>query len=308
MSEKLVNRVVLLDGGMGQELIKRSKSKPHPLWSAKVLHDEPKLVEDAHADFIRSGAKIITLSTYSITPERLARDGDVSLFKELQSKALKVALRARDRMRAFDVRIAGCLPPLFGSYHPEVAPEFEEGVERYLSLVEQQYKELDLFICETMSSIKEAKAAITAAKNYNIETWCSFSIEDNDKSLLRSKEPLQKALTEVNNLGHEANLLNCSVPEAISAAIKKLDFSSKCFGAYANGFTSIDALRLGGTVDSLEAREELTPSVYAKFVSDWVSSGIKIVGGCCEISPAHIKEIHDFLLQNEYELVSTLNP
>ena len=110
MSEKLVNRVVLLDGGMGQELIKRSKSKPHPLWSAKVLHDEPKLVEDAHADFIRSGGKIITLSTYSITPERLARDGNVSLFKELQSKALKVALRARDRMRAFDVRIAGCLP------------------------------------------------------------------------------------------------------------------------------------------------------------------------------------------------------
>jgi homocysteine S-methyltransferase len=299
-----MKKIVLLDGGMGQELMKRSKSSPHPLWSAKVLLDEPELVENVHVDFIKSGAKVITLNTYSITPERLARDGDVSLFEELQNKAITVAQRAREKASAHDVRIAGCLPPLFGSYHPEVAPKFEECVERYLTIVEQQYKEVDLFLCETMSSIKEAKASITAAKTFNTETWCALSIEDNDKSLLRSKEPLEDAMVELATLNHQANLLNCSTPEAISVAIKKINLSEKYFGAYANGFTSIDALELGGTVDSLKARQELTPPLYAKFVSDWVSSGATIVGGCCEISPLHIRKLRETLERTEYELVS----
>ena len=98
-----MKKIVLLDGGMGQELMKRSKSSPHPLWSAKVLLDEPELVENVHVDFIKSGAKVITLNTYSITPERLARDGDVSLFEELQNKAITVAQRAREKASAHDV-------------------------------------------------------------------------------------------------------------------------------------------------------------------------------------------------------------
>ena len=41
-----MKKVILLDGGMGQELIKRSNQPPHPLWSAKILHDEPEIVEE----------------------------------------------------------------------------------------------------------------------------------------------------------------------------------------------------------------------------------------------------------------------
>ena len=39
-----MKKIVLLDGGMGQELIAKSKQKPHPMWSAKVLLDEPEIV------------------------------------------------------------------------------------------------------------------------------------------------------------------------------------------------------------------------------------------------------------------------
>ncbi len=68
-------KIVLTDGGMGQELIRRSGKEPTPLWSARVLLDEPELVRDLHVDFIRAGARVITINTYSATPERLARDG-----------------------------------------------------------------------------------------------------------------------------------------------------------------------------------------------------------------------------------------
>ena len=92
-----MKKIVLLDGGMGQELMRRSSSRPHPLWSAKVLYDEPELVEDVHLDFIKAGAKVITINTYSVTPERLERDGDLDLFEKLQQRALSVAQKARDK-------------------------------------------------------------------------------------------------------------------------------------------------------------------------------------------------------------------
>ena len=82
---KRKKEVILLDGGMGQELIKRSKSPPHPLWSSHVLMNEPDLVEQVHVDFINSGARVITLNTYSATPERLDRDGGAGMFDQLQN-------------------------------------------------------------------------------------------------------------------------------------------------------------------------------------------------------------------------------
>jgi S-methylmethionine-dependent homocysteine/selenocysteine methylase len=63
------------------------------------------------------------------------------------------------------------------------------------------------------------------------------------------------------------------------------------FGAYANGFTSITALQPGGTVDSLKARTDLGPSAYADFAQSWAELGATIIGGCCEVGPAHIAEL-----------------
>ena len=50
----MTKKVVLLDGGMGQELIKEVRSKTYtPLWSARVLLDNPELVQELHSDFIK---------------------------------------------------------------------------------------------------------------------------------------------------------------------------------------------------------------------------------------------------------------
>ena len=66
-------KITLIDGGMGQELIHRSKIKPDYLWSARVLLDHYGLVVDLHKDFINSGAEAITLNSYTITPDRLKK-------------------------------------------------------------------------------------------------------------------------------------------------------------------------------------------------------------------------------------------
>tara|TARA_A100001015_G_scaffold275580_1_gene332979 strand:+ start:831 stop:1736 length:906 start_codon:yes stop_codon:yes gene_type:complete len=301
-----MKKIILLDGGMGQELMKRSKSAPHPLWSAQILKKEPKLVENLHIDFIKAGARVISLNTYTATPERLEREGAKEMFNELHEKAIEVANRARDHCNISDVRIAGCLPPLYGSYKPEITPSLEECIDRYDVISKKQAPYVDLFICETMSSIKEAEAAITAATSEKVETWCSLTISDQDNLLLRSHEKLKEAIIYLNRLNHEANLLNCSVPEVISASLNCLNNVAKPFGAYANGFTSVDALEIGGTVDVLKSRDDLGPEKYFNHVMRWLKTGAKIIGGCCEISPLHIEYICEKLSEKNFKIVGSL--
>lgn len=87
--------ITLLDGGLGQEIQQRSKQSAHPLWSIKIMMENPGLVQAVEEDFIRAGARILTLNTYAATPTRLARDGDPSWFEPLQKKAFEIADAAR---------------------------------------------------------------------------------------------------------------------------------------------------------------------------------------------------------------------
>ena len=276
---------ILLDGGMGQELLARSAAPPHPLWSAKVLLDEPQIVQAVHADYIDAGAEVITLNTYSATPERLARDADETLFLDLQTRAMDMAEAARDS-RAREVRIAGCLPPLVASYRPDVAPPDAEMAATYARIAEVEAPRVDLFICETLSTIREGRHAAAAARATGHEVWLFLTVSDDDGTRLRGGEPLADALRALDGAADLIGL-NCSTPEAIGAGLPLL---SGRFGAYANGFTRIDPLEPGGTVDVLESRH-LTPDAYAGFAESWVAHGAAMVGGCCETGPAHILEI-----------------
>ncbi len=295
-------QITLIDGGMGQELLRRSGAKPTPLWSAQVMMDYPDIVRDLHVDFINAGARVITLNTYSATPERLSRDADESMFESLQKKAIQIATDAREKAGVEGVRIAGCLPPLVASYRPEQAPEEHIMRSTYQRIVEVEQPHVDLFICETMASIREACTALTAARETSLPVWVGLTVADDCSATLRNGDELCDAVETIDEIGADAKLLNCSKPEAINASWQSLCSGTGSVGAYANGFTSIDALEPGGTVDSLQARHDLGPKHYADFVMQWVEQGADIVGGCCEVGPAHIEVIAERLRNENYSM------
>lgn len=295
-------KITLLDGGMGQELLKRSSKEITPLWSTQVMMDEPEIVRELHADFIRAGSRVITLNAYTMTPERLARDGQVEDFEKLQLAAISAATSARISVGIPGVKIAGCLPPLVASYHAEVAPEYEAMLESYSKIVAIQAPHVDVFLCETMSSIAEAKAALLAAKKSGLPVWVSLTVQDNDKGLLRSGESLVDAVAMLDEFGADAKLLNCSKPEAIAASWSKMKSGDGLTGAYANGFTSIDSLKPGGTVKSMESRSDLDPAAYAEFALQWANDGAGLIGGCCEVGPAHIAELAKRFVEEGYSI------
>jgi len=300
MSHKPV--ITLLDGGMGQELLKRSSKDITPLWSTQVMIDEPDIVRDVHIDYIFAGARVITLNAYTMTPERLARDGQIEDFEKLQVAAINAAISAREAAGIPEVKIAGCLPPLVASYHAEVTPKYEAMLKSYSKIVAIQAPHVDVFLCETMSSIAEAKAALVAAKESGLPVWVSLTIEDNDQGLLRSGEALSDAVAMLDEFGADAKLLNCSKPEAILASWSKMKSDQGLTGAYGNGFTSVDSLKPGGTVKSMQSRTDLGPAAYAEFAMEWVTNGAGLIGGCCEVGPAHIAELSKRLTENGYSV------
>ena len=50
---------LLLDGGMGQELVARGVDNSTGLWSAEALIHQPELVQQAHKAFLDAGAEVI---------------------------------------------------------------------------------------------------------------------------------------------------------------------------------------------------------------------------------------------------------
>ena len=295
--------IVLLDGGVGQELYRRSTRPAAPLWSVQVMMDEPALVEAVHLDFIEAGARIVTVNTYTATPPRLEREGIAPLFNALHNAALNAAQAARDRSGQA-VRIAGCLPPLVGSYRPDLTRPEEECLAHYRRIVTAQADRVDLFLCETMLSAAEARAATVAAHESGKPVWTALSVNDADGSLLRSGEGAVQGAQAAVDAGADAVLINCSSPEAVATAMPLLAGIGVPFGGYANGFVSVGDLQPGGTVDVLEARIDLDPSAYAGHAMGWVSAGATVVGGCCEIGPAHIAALGQRLATAGHAIVA----
>lgn len=284
--------ITILDGGMGQELIARSKNPPSEMWSARVLLDEPDLVTEVHGDYIRAGAEVITINAYSATPERLTQYGHGDLFLPLQKAAIDCARTARDASGK-DIKITGCLPPLFSSYNPDLNNDYDVALGIYSQIADAQTDGVDILLAETLGSLLEVRAAATALSGRGKPVWISMSLgEDADTPALRSGEPLQEALNILDDIGVDAILLNCSLPETISAAMPTLSKVSVPYGAYANGFTAIKKLEMGDIVaEKFSKRTDLTPQGYANFAQTWIDAGATLIGGCCEVGPDHITEL-----------------
>ena len=87
--------ITVLDGGLGQEIIKRS-GEITSLWSVKSLLENPDLVGEVHRDYFNAGAEIATTNTYTVLPDRLMHHGMADQLEALQEIACKQAAHARD--------------------------------------------------------------------------------------------------------------------------------------------------------------------------------------------------------------------
>ena len=295
-------KITLLDGGMGQELVARSGDAPTPLWATRVMLDHPGMVQAIHADYFAAGATIATANTYAIHHDRLERFDLDDQFVALHLTALAEAAAAR---RAHGSgRIAGSMGPLVATYRPEVTQPLADAAPKYAEIAALIGPHVDLILIETMASVLQAEGALKGAQAAGKPVWLSVSVNDHDGSVLRSDEPIAGLGRIIRQYRPAAVLVNCSVPEAMAAALAEVAKFGLPYGAYANGFTHISGnfLEDAATVAELTHRHDLTPEKYAGFAMGWVAQGATIVGGCCDVGPAHIRALRDALIAAGHQI------
>ena len=287
----------ILDGGFGRELARRGAPFRQPEWSALALTEAPDIVKEVHLDFIRAGAEVVTTNNYAVVPFHIGQERFDNEVKDLVNIAVMQAKQAV-KESGQKVLIAGCLPPLFGSYRADLFQE-NEAEKLAKPIIESLAPHVDFWLAETQSCLKEVETVHALLPKDQRDFWVSFTLQDElklEQPLLRSGENIQQAAEMIIRLGAKAVLFNCCQPEVILKAIitiKSLLPDGIEIGAYANAFppqnneaTANDGLD--------EVRTDLNPALYLKFAQEWKEAGATLIGGCCGIGPEHISELSKF--------------
>jgi S-methylmethionine-dependent homocysteine/selenocysteine methylase len=291
--------VTILDGGMGRELERSGAPFRQPEWSALALIESPDHVGRAHAAFARHGAEVITTNSYAVVPFHIGQERFDAEGLRLVDLAGRIARQTADE---HGVRVAGSLPPVLGSYRPDL---FDAAKARPILdvLIEGLSPHVDVWLAETQSSLAEVRLVRELLAGDTRPLWISFTLDDHKaadvlagraKPVLRSGEPVADAAREALSLGASALLFNCSQPEVMEAAVREaraaLGDAPIDIGVYANAFASeADDAAANETLHGIRA--DLTPPLYLGWARRWVDAGATMVGGCCGISPEHIGEL-----------------
>lgn len=279
--------IMILDGGISRELQRLGAPFRQPEWSALALIETPELVRQVHDEFAAAGAGVISTNSYAVVPfhlgqERFAADG------------VKLAARAGQLARTVaenrGVKVAGSLPPVMGSYRPDL---FEVNAAKAILtvLIEGLSPYADIWLAETLSTVAEAALIAELLQGDARPLWLSFTLKDDGAPMLRSGESIAQAAATAISVGAAALLFNCSAPEVMDAAVREakvaLGDSDIAIGVYANGFAAA-AEEKDANVDLQQIRADLDPPRYLGWAQQWAASGATMVGGCCGIGVSHI--------------------
>lgn len=291
----MFSNIKILDGGMGRELARMGAPFRQPEWSALALIEAPQFVRAAHDAFIAAGSQVITTNSYAVVPFHVGDDVFAEQGAALIALSGKLAREAADAAPA-KVLVAGSLPPVLGSYRPDL---FEPVAAKKLLqvLVDNLTGNVDVWLAETQSSVAEVEAVRDVLGDDPRPLWLSFTLQDNldpqGNALLRSGESIAEAVNAALRISAGAVLFNCSRPEVMATAVKTARAaltslgSALDIGVYANAFEPSDNTR-GANEGLSKMRQDTDPAGYLDFAKDWVAQGATMVGGCCGIGPEHI--------------------
>ncbi len=283
--------ITILDGGMGRQLDRMGAPFRQPEWSALALIEGPDWVARAHRAFIDAGADVISTNTYAVVPFHIGDALFAERGQELADLAGRLA-RAEADAAPRPVLVAGSLPPVFGSYRPDLYVA-ADAPALLRPLIEGLAPHVDLWLAETQSLVAEALAALAALPDDGRPRWVSFTVRDDDgPPRLRSGETVAEAVRAARGAGAAAVLFNCSQPEWMVAALAEAIAAEPdlVIGAYANAFPPLtDDHEANDRIT--EIRDDLDPVGYHAFARTWAEAGATLIGGCCGIGPEQIAEL-----------------
>ncbi|MCM3597293.1 homocysteine S-methyltransferase [Metabacillus idriensis] len=292
--------IMILDGALATELEQHGCDLDDPLWSARILLENPELIYQVHSDYFRAGADCAITASYQATIDGFLKRGIEEIEAlQLMKKTVLLAKKARDdfwkeEMGAVRPKplVAASIGP-YGAYladgseytgnygvTDETLEEFHRP--RISALIEAG---ADLLAFETIPSLQEANVLSSLLNEFpNTYAWMSFSLK-NEKAISDG------TLLEVcaNTFGYNGQIaaigINCAPLELVNEAIKVISsHTKKPVIVYPNSGEAYnpETKTWHGQKSCLELDQQS---------EEWYKSGARLIGGCCRTAPRHIEKI-----------------
>ena len=263
------------DGAMGTLLQERGLTAHGELPDLLNLHD-PDAVADIHASYVRAGAEMITTNTFGANAHKL----------EGRATVADVYRAAAANARAAGARyVAGGLGPIGVLLEPLGTLPFEAAYQIFAEQVRAVVEAgCDIVLIETMTDLREAKAAVLAAKDFSdLPIFASMTFGEDGRTFLGT--PPGVAAAVLSSLGAHVVGVNCSLgPKELEPVARELVRCARC-PVVVRPNAGLPHVVEGRTVYDVE------PAEFAAVMERIVEAGASVVGGCCGTNPAFTAEL-----------------
>lgn len=278
-NERLKDSIVIADGAMGSML----HDSVGPVRCFDELNaTEPEAVFRVHQAYIEAGAQIIETNTFGANRFKLAPLGLGDDVQRLNSRGVKIAREARESA-AREVLIAGSIGPLgigVQARHPEPEQILAVFHEQALALEERG---VDLFILETFSYIEELLLAIDTIRSFSsLPIVAELTYSEEGTTFGDVRPLLAAAMLKGKNV--QVIGANCTLgPQSLLPILQELANAGDVMvsGMPNAGFPKREGDRI--------VYPKSSPAYFGEFAREAAAIGVRILGGCCGTTPAHIR-------------------
>jgi S-methylmethionine-dependent homocysteine/selenocysteine methylase len=245
-----------------------------------------------HEDYLAAGAEILITNSFAASRHVLAAAGMGERVAELNRRSVELAREAVARARPDrQVWIAGSISSFVpaGDNHNRPGPAAERASYREQATLLAEAG-VDLLALEMIRDIDQARAIVEAAATTGLPIWVGFTcrLADDGATVLllgRDKErPLKDCMGPVLAAGPCAVV--AIMHSDLAATERALDVVFESWRGPVACYPEC------GEWENPNWRfGDLTPQDLAAAAERWVERGVRILGGCCGIGPAHIAEL-----------------
>ncbi|MBT2758173.1 homocysteine S-methyltransferase [Mesobacillus foraminis] len=292
--------ILILDGALATELEGHGCDLDDPLWSARVLLENPEVIYQVHSDYFHAGADCAITSSYQATIDGFSTRGiEEDEAVELIKKTVLLAKKARDDFWEKNEQTGRPKPLVAASVGPygayladgseyvgnygvsdEALAQFHRP--RMAALIESG---ADVLAFETIPSLQEAKVLALLLKEFpDAFAWLSFSLKD--EKAISDGTHLEECAKVFNDKEQIAAIgINCAPSSFVTEAVRVLHLhTQKLIIVYPNSGETYEAETKTwhgqGSCEGIHEKSE-----------EWYNAGARLIGGCCRTAPKHIEEL-----------------
>ena len=280
-------RIVLLDGGFGTELIARGF--PQGACPETWNMEKPEIVKEIHKSYFDAGSDVVLTNSFGGSKIKLESYGQSGRCYELNLAAGQIA----DKTKPEGKFVAGSMGPIGKFLKP--AGEYDE--QAFEDAYAEQARGLsdggvDFLLIETQYDLKEALCALRGARKVTDKpVFVTMTFTKGPRGYFTIMgNSVGQCVGELEKEAVPVIGTNCTLNSEEMVGIIRLLREATSLPLIAQANAGKPSVSSEG-----EVSYEQTVEDYLRFIPQMIQNGANLIGGCCGTNPEYIKPMAEII-------------